>query len=196
MLILIKQTFCHTRNMVIVSNFLDSVMVGIRDLGQNGETFLNKVLEYNPSQEEWLELKTSGYYAPLLGFYSHTAVYHEESKAFYIYGGVHYSTNARIEVSNKLYSLHYPLYSALYLIDHVFVATIDDTESLNEAMRLASSILVSVAPNAKLKELYGDKVRFAVYGRKRGLLQRFGSNIAQDAIAAVEERADYARFGL
>lgn len=39
------------------------------------------------------------------------------------------------------------------LIDHVFVATIDDTESLNEAMRLASSIRVSFAPNAKLKEL-------------------------------------------
>ena len=48
----------------------------------------------------------------------------------------------------------------------------------------------------KLKELYGDKVRFASYGRKRGLLQRFGGTLAQDAIAAVEERADYARFGL
>ena len=48
----------------------------------------------------------------------------------------------------------------------------------------------------KLKELYGEKVRFANYGRKRGLLQRFGASVAQDAIAAVEERADYARFGL
>ncbi|WP_299845500.1 S49 family peptidase [uncultured Roseovarius sp.] len=48
----------------------------------------------------------------------------------------------------------------------------------------------------KLKELYGDKVQFANYGRKRGLLQRFGSTMAQDAIAAIEERADYARFGL
>ena len=48
----------------------------------------------------------------------------------------------------------------------------------------------------KLKELYGDKVRFTNYGRKRGLLQRFGATMAQDAIAAVEERADFARFGL
>jgi len=48
----------------------------------------------------------------------------------------------------------------------------------------------------KLKELYGDKVRFARYGRRRGLLQRFGMTVAQDAIAAIEERADYARFGL
>ena len=48
----------------------------------------------------------------------------------------------------------------------------------------------------KLKELYGDKVNLANYGRKRGLLQRFGASMAQDAIAAVEERADYARFGL
>ena len=48
----------------------------------------------------------------------------------------------------------------------------------------------------KLKALYGDKVRFAVYGRKRGLFQRFGMNIADDAITAIEERAAYARFGL
>ena len=48
----------------------------------------------------------------------------------------------------------------------------------------------------KLKELYGDDVRFAKYGRKRGLLQKFGASVAQDALAAVEERADYARFGL
>ena len=48
----------------------------------------------------------------------------------------------------------------------------------------------------KMKELYGDKVRFARYGRKRGLLSRFGATLAQDALSAVEERANYARFGL
>lgn len=48
----------------------------------------------------------------------------------------------------------------------------------------------------KMKELYGDKVRFAKYGRKRGLLSRFGATLAQDALSAVEERASYARFGL
>jgi len=48
----------------------------------------------------------------------------------------------------------------------------------------------------KLKELYGDKVRFARYGRRRGFLQRFGMDLVQDGIAAIEERAAYARFGL
>jgi serine protease SohB len=48
----------------------------------------------------------------------------------------------------------------------------------------------------KMKELYGDKVRFAKYGPRRGLLARFGATLAQDAIGAVEERASYARFGL
>lgn len=48
----------------------------------------------------------------------------------------------------------------------------------------------------KLKELYGDKVKFAKYGRKRGLFQRFGASMLDDAIGAIEERAAYARFGL
>ncbi len=48
----------------------------------------------------------------------------------------------------------------------------------------------------KLKELYGEKVRFASYTRKRPLFLRFGATMAEDAIAAVEERAAYARFGL
>lgn len=51
-----------------------------------------------------------------------------------------------------------------------------------------------VAP--KLKELYGEKVRFANYGRKRSLFQRFGATMAQDAIDTIEERAAFARFGL
>lgn len=48
----------------------------------------------------------------------------------------------------------------------------------------------------KLKDLYGEKVRLKWYGRKRGLLSRFGADLARDAVATVEERADYARFGL
>src|SRR6056297_1436281 len=48
----------------------------------------------------------------------------------------------------------------------------------------------------KLKELYGDKVRILRYGQRRGLLQRFGADVARDALSVVEERADYARFGL
>ena len=48
----------------------------------------------------------------------------------------------------------------------------------------------------KMKEIYGEKVRFARYGRRRTLFQRFGATLAQDAITAIEERAGYARFGL
>lgn len=48
----------------------------------------------------------------------------------------------------------------------------------------------------KMKERYGDKVRFRRYGQRRSLLSRFGLSLAADALAQVEERAAYARFGL
>ncbi|MFX0546187.1 S49 family peptidase [Roseovarius sp. S1116L3] len=48
----------------------------------------------------------------------------------------------------------------------------------------------------KLKELYGNDVRLMRYGLKKGLFGRFGATLAEDAIAAVEERSHYARFGL
>ncbi|MDR9393178.1 MAG: S49 family peptidase [Roseovarius sp.] len=48
----------------------------------------------------------------------------------------------------------------------------------------------------KLKEFYGEKTRFARYGRKRSLFQRFGATLMADALSAVEERAQYSRFGL
>lgn len=48
----------------------------------------------------------------------------------------------------------------------------------------------------KLKELYGEKVRLLRYGRKRPLLARFGAQAVAGGIGALEERADYARFGL
>jgi serine protease SohB len=48
----------------------------------------------------------------------------------------------------------------------------------------------------KLKELYGDDVKLLRYGRKRSFMQRFGTEMAGDAMAALEERAQYSRFGL
>ncbi|MFN3209238.1 MAG: S49 family peptidase [Roseovarius sp.] len=48
----------------------------------------------------------------------------------------------------------------------------------------------------KLKALYGDKVRLAKYGKKKGLFQRFGAAMVEDAFAGIEERAAFARFGL
>lgn len=47
-----------------------------------------------------------------------------------------------------------------------------------------------------LKDRYGDKVRFRVYGPRRALLSRFGLSLMQDALTLSEERALYARFGL
>lgn len=47
-----------------------------------------------------------------------------------------------------------------------------------------------------LKSLYGDKVRLAVHGQKRGLLSRFGLSLAEDALSVVEERALWAQHGL
>jgi signal peptide peptidase SppA len=48
----------------------------------------------------------------------------------------------------------------------------------------------------KMKERFGDKVRFRKYGPKRSFLSRFGLALAGDALATVEERAAFARFGL
>ncbi len=48
----------------------------------------------------------------------------------------------------------------------------------------------------KLKQLYGEKVRLVPYGQKRGLLQRFGLAAVDGALATVEDRALWARYGL
>jgi serine protease SohB len=48
----------------------------------------------------------------------------------------------------------------------------------------------------KMKELFGDEVRFVRYGQRRSLLSRFGMNIIEDVAHQIEERAAYARFGL
>lgn len=49
---------------------------------------------------------------------------------------------------------------------------------------------------AKLKELFGDKVRFRDYGQKRSIFQRLGAQVMGEATSAFEERSLYARFGL
>lgn len=48
----------------------------------------------------------------------------------------------------------------------------------------------------QMKALYGEKVRLVPLGQKKGLLARFGLNIAGDALNAVEERALWSRYGL
>lgn len=48
----------------------------------------------------------------------------------------------------------------------------------------------------KMKEQFGDNVKFRVFGQKRGLMQRFGMRVIDDTIQSLEERALFARFGL
>ncbi|MAX74344.1 MAG: S49 family peptidase [Nioella sp.] len=48
----------------------------------------------------------------------------------------------------------------------------------------------------KMKEIFGDDVKFSRYGPKRGLFARFGAQIVGDALAQIEDRAAWARFGL
>jgi serine protease SohB len=47
-----------------------------------------------------------------------------------------------------------------------------------------------------MKERFGDKVKFRNYDVKRNFLQRFGTSIVHDAFSSIEERAQFARFGL
>jgi len=48
----------------------------------------------------------------------------------------------------------------------------------------------------KMKERFGDDVRFIPYNRKRPFLQRFGVQVVEETLAGIEERAQFARFGL
>ena len=48
----------------------------------------------------------------------------------------------------------------------------------------------------KMKEIFGDKVQLKPYAMRKPLLARFGARIVGDAMAEVEDRAAFARFGL
>ncbi len=48
----------------------------------------------------------------------------------------------------------------------------------------------------KMKDLYGEKVRFVPLGMRRSLLRRFGMSMLADAADLVEERTATARYGL
>ena len=48
----------------------------------------------------------------------------------------------------------------------------------------------------EMKRRFGDKVRFRRYGPRKSLLQRFGARLAGDALALVEERAAFGRYGV
>lgn len=48
----------------------------------------------------------------------------------------------------------------------------------------------------KMKEIFGDKVRFQVLSPRRGLMGRLGFGLASEALQAVEERLAYGQVGL
>jgi signal peptide peptidase SppA len=48
----------------------------------------------------------------------------------------------------------------------------------------------------KMKERFGDKVRFRRYEARRPLFARFGAQVVSDALTEIEDRAAHARFGL
>jgi serine protease SohB len=48
----------------------------------------------------------------------------------------------------------------------------------------------------KMKELYGDKVKFRRYDQKRPMIPRLGVQMVQGALTEIEERAEFARYGL
>ena len=48
----------------------------------------------------------------------------------------------------------------------------------------------------KMKEVFGDKVRFKIHAQKKPFLGRFGLNLAGQAMAEIEDRAAFARYGL
>ncbi|MAW08281.1 MAG: S49 family peptidase [Halobacteriovoraceae bacterium] len=47
-----------------------------------------------------------------------------------------------------------------------------------------------------LEERFGKKLRLRRYGIKKSFMSRFGLTLAEDALGAIEERAQFARFGL
>lgn len=48
----------------------------------------------------------------------------------------------------------------------------------------------------KMKEVFGDKVRFKTFGQRKGLMSRIGMNLLGDVTHSIEERAAFARFGM
>ena len=48
----------------------------------------------------------------------------------------------------------------------------------------------------EMKARFGDKVRMRRFGPRKSLMQRFGARVFGEAIAGLEERAAFARFGL
>ncbi|XP_076868849.1 multiple epidermal growth factor-like domains protein 8 [Brachyhypopomus gauderio] len=70
---------------------------------ENG--FNHLLLEFNPESGNWTVAPHTG--TPPTGLYGHSAVYHEQTDAVYVFGGYRFHVEA-VEPSGELYSLYYP----------------------------------------------------------------------------------------
>uniref|UniRef100_A0A1A8GFI9 Multiple EGF-like-domains 8 n=1 Tax=Nothobranchius korthausae TaxID=1143690 RepID=A0A1A8GFI9_9TELE len=70
---------------------------------ENG--FNHHLLEFSPHTGNWTVAPHTG--TPPTGLYGHSAVYHEQTDAIYVFGGYRFHMGA-VEPSGELYSLYYP----------------------------------------------------------------------------------------
>ncbi|XP_019220014.1 multiple epidermal growth factor-like domains protein 8 [Oreochromis niloticus] len=70
---------------------------------ENG--FNHHLLEFSPQSGNWTIAPHTG--TPPTGLYGHTAVYHEQTDAIYVFGGYRFHVES-VEPSAELYSLYYP----------------------------------------------------------------------------------------
>uniref|UniRef100_M3ZXA9 Multiple EGF-like-domains 8 n=1 Tax=Xiphophorus maculatus TaxID=8083 RepID=M3ZXA9_XIPMA len=70
---------------------------------ENG--FNHHLLEFNPDSGNWTIVPHTG--TPPTGLYGHSAVYHEQTDAIYVFGGYRFHVET-VEPSGELYSLYYP----------------------------------------------------------------------------------------
>lgn len=70
---------------------------------ENG--FNHHLLEFNSQSGNWTVLPHTG--TPPTGLYGHSAVYHEQTDAVYVFGGYRFHVEA-VEPSGELYTLYYP----------------------------------------------------------------------------------------
>ncbi|XP_067304723.1 multiple epidermal growth factor-like domains protein 8 [Pseudorasbora parva] len=70
---------------------------------ENG--FNHHLLEFSPQSGNWTIAAHTG--TPPTGLYGHSAVYHEQTDAVYVFGGYRFHVET-VEPSGELYSLYYP----------------------------------------------------------------------------------------
>ncbi|XP_057690185.1 multiple epidermal growth factor-like domains protein 8 [Corythoichthys intestinalis] len=78
---------------------------------ENG--FNHNLLEFSPYTGNWTIVAHTG--TPPTGLYGHSAVYHEQTDAVYVFGGYRFHVEA-VEPSGELYSLFYPNFTWSLLV--------------------------------------------------------------------------------